>query len=333
MIGKLKYAIKTSFDNIEAGKEFSIFVNITNLYDVPVKIESVSTKLPIEFINVEQEKIVNQTQVIEEKIKQVFKQRIPKLNNDIKKKQSLNKELIRNVLRIMPFGSTLNAGVMLTEYITASQMSVAKTINDSIDELKTDEVEQLINSIGDDIDTEEEIQKRLIKYLKDKINSLNSNLQKEIILQPGNSTVQMFTLRTKGKILFSPSLYNLNIEIQYEINDIINQDVIDYSFMISSSLNSMILGSVIGSSLGYIVKDIFNDRLLFEIIRNCTPDKCLLYLSVLMANIIVSIFIVVNFSRKKGIQKVITIEDFWGGLLLGFISGYLGKSYFEKFLR
>jgi hypothetical protein len=66
--GQLKYTIKTSFDNVEAGKEFSIFVNITNLYDVPIKISSVTTKLPIEFINVEQEKIGQQEQLIEGKI-------------------------------------------------------------------------------------------------------------------------------------------------------------------------------------------------------------------------------------------------------------------------
>jgi hypothetical protein len=149
---------------------------------------------------------------------------------------------MREILRIIPLGSTVNAGLIFTEYITASKMGLAKTINDSVDELKTDELEHLITSVGGSIDSEEEMQKELIKHLKAKLSSLKSDWQKEIVLQPGNSTVQVFTIRTKAKLLFSPSLYNLNIAIQYVIEDIINQDVVDYSFMVSSSLNSMILG-------------------------------------------------------------------------------------------
>ena len=52
----------------------------------------------------------------------------------------------------------------------------------------------------------------------------------------------------------------------------------------------------------------------------------------LIANIILGIIVVLIFRRKRDIQSILTIEDFWGGILLGFIIGYGGKSFIEEVL-
>ena len=54
------------------------------------------------------------------------------------------------------------------------------------------------------------------------------------------------------------------------------------------------------------------------------------YILILIANIILGIIAVIVFSRKKDIQPILAIEDFWGGILLGFIVGYTGKSFIEQ---
>ena len=54
--GSLKYKVNNSTQWIEAGKEYSISVSIVNTFDVPVTIKSVSTKLPVEFVNVANER-------------------------------------------------------------------------------------------------------------------------------------------------------------------------------------------------------------------------------------------------------------------------------------
>ena len=51
--GPLRYQITTSSPQLEAGTKFSIYTRITNPYDVPVNIDSVTTTLPVEFINVD----------------------------------------------------------------------------------------------------------------------------------------------------------------------------------------------------------------------------------------------------------------------------------------
>src|SRR5215510_9772155 len=47
--GPLRYVLETSSPQVEAGKKFSITIQIINPYDVPVRIYGVSTTLPIEF--------------------------------------------------------------------------------------------------------------------------------------------------------------------------------------------------------------------------------------------------------------------------------------------
>jgi hypothetical protein len=50
--GPLRYQISTSSPQLEAGTKFSIYTRITNPYDVPVTITSVTTLLPVEFVDV-----------------------------------------------------------------------------------------------------------------------------------------------------------------------------------------------------------------------------------------------------------------------------------------
>ena len=42
--------------------------------------------------------------------------------------------------------------------------------------------------------------------------------------------------------------------------------------------------------------------------------------------------LVVTFARKKDSQPIMTIEDFWGGVLVGVLAGYTGKSILDKYL-
>src|ERR1035437_5518224 len=49
--GPLRYELETSSPQLEAGRAFTLFVRITNPYDVPVTILHVGTQLPVEFLN------------------------------------------------------------------------------------------------------------------------------------------------------------------------------------------------------------------------------------------------------------------------------------------
>jgi|GEM_PF-5170688 len=47
--GPLRYQVTTSSPQLEAGRAFSVYVKITNPYPVPVKIQQINSRLPVEF--------------------------------------------------------------------------------------------------------------------------------------------------------------------------------------------------------------------------------------------------------------------------------------------
>jgi hypothetical protein len=49
-------------------------------------------------------------------------------------------------------------------------------------------------------------------------------------------------------------------------------------------------------------------------------------LSLLLA-VILSAITVVSFARKSGVQQIVSVEDFWGGLFLGFLIGFFGQNF------
>jgi riboflavin transporter FmnP len=50
----------------------------------------------------------------------------------------------------------------------------------------------------------------------------------------------------------------------------------------------------------------------------------------LFANLILGFVIGITLMRKKDVQPFLTVEDFWGGILLGFLVGYTGQQLFEQ---
>ena len=47
--GPLRYEVETSTTQLEAGRKFTVFMKVTNPYDVPVTILKVETQMPVEF--------------------------------------------------------------------------------------------------------------------------------------------------------------------------------------------------------------------------------------------------------------------------------------------
>ena len=56
-------------------------------------------------------------------------------------------------------------------------------------------------------------------------------------------------------------------------------------------------------------------------------------LSKLVISLIFSFVAGVVLMRRKDVQSFITIEDFWGGILIGFVIGYGGIQGLQNFLH
>lgn len=119
-----------------------------------------------------------------------------------------------------------------------------------------------------------------------------------------------------------PDTYTIYTEITYRVGNVTHYKIVDIDISIFPSLGSMLLGSITGSILGTSA----NSIRISDIFNNPTP-----FLASLFVNIILGFVIGVVLMRKKDVQPFLTVEDFWGGLLLGFGVGYLGKDFFDKY--
>ena len=97
-----------------------------------------------------------------------------------------------------------------------------------------------------------------------------------------------------------------------------------------SSFYPILVGSVIGSFIGFMLKDIFEDKSLIKLIQSPSWVSGFEIFFKLLGSSLMGIVAVIAFARKKDAQPFLTIEDFWGGMFVGVVSGYLRKSFFES---
>jgi hypothetical protein len=107
-------------------------------------------------------------------------------------------------------------------------------------------------------------------------------------------------------------------------NNLTLQQSASIDISIFPSLTGMILGTLLGSFLGTLVRADFN---LFD------PHKLWINLQFLFVNMIFGFIAGIILMRRKDVQSFITIEDLWGGILIGFIVGYSGRTIVERLIN
>lgn len=139
-----------------------------------------------------------------------------------------------------------------------------------------------------------------------------------VIVQPGSSYRYEYTLQA-GTSLGpdpKPDTHKMSFKVNYckpdQANETVgDQTATDIEVNIFPSFTSMLIGTLGGSALGTIAIKGFNfmDHTLIDAI---------------ILNLIFAFVAAVILVRRKDVQSFITIEDFWGGILIGFIIGYAG---------
>ncbi|MFH2092201.1 MAG: hypothetical protein ABIJ31_07550, partial [Pseudomonadota bacterium] len=259
--GKLDFKLTTSSTQIEAGKEFSVSIAITNPFDIPIKVKKVATKLPIEFIDVTRERLKKQEHLLEEKLKDLIKAEIPTLKINKENKNRLISDLSKEIFRAIPMvGGLFAVGSTVAEYMLASNISTTASIEKLTNSISSSDVKKIVTEAKTVPNPEIAIKENLIKLLESKVYDLKKVSTAEVLLHPGNSTIHVFTIKTSKSVLFSPSTYKLHMEIEYEADSLDQRDIIEYSLSISTSIRSMMFGAGTGSALGFFVNDIFNEK-------------------------------------------------------------------------
>jgi hypothetical protein len=246
--GPLRYLVDTSSPQVTAGPPFSLYVTVTNPYDVLVRVHAIRAVIPIEF-------------------------------HEAKSGAPLRKRLFAAVRDVASVRST---GVIpRPDYLVATSAIPPS--------------------------------------------SENGGENPQYDLQPGNSMVQSFTLETNYSTFFPPAAYNLQFQVEYDIDGHANRDTIGYRLTVRSTLKTLIVGGMIGAAVGWMARQYGSGT--------ASGKHTLDIITALLIAALLGGVAVVAFARKRDAQPFIAIEDFWGALFIGFVVGYSGSSTLDKLVE
>ncbi len=353
--GLLDLSVQLSTRNITAGNEFALFVLTTNPFDGPVWIREVNVSLPSEL------KLANE-QEAEEKFKKekerqddismAEEQRVQKVKEEInrllKRLDELSKkydfdqraadfihlrELVEERIRDIQPRKKLNIGVydgaeVGTVKVGSNFVNVGiygESEGGRATKVSRVEVYDSQSSIA------------LARTIK-----LKSSLPDGIALQPGSTVVYTVVLDVEKSLIFTPTLYRLQFNVNYsftpeskrtdteltEKEDEILTNTIAHELAIRPSVYSLIIGAMLGGFIGSSAKILQTTP--SAMWQNFTAANLLAPLVTIAVAIILSGMAIIFMARKSDAQSFVSIEDFWGGLLIGFLVGYTGTSFFEN---
>lgn len=363
--GLLDLSVALSTRDITAGKDFALFVLIRNPFEREAWIRQVDVSLPDELKvshksyasdeddrrlkddsknkenetpklkednNLELEKLITQISNLETKFSDVNSESSETSKQFLSQLDLLSKELLKNINELRRLQDEDGNQTYLN---IDGQNSGAVKVFTKQSYLNLSGINQGLIEFYDSRFVEEE------KSKSGKI-SLVGSLPLENALQPGCTTVYTAVLTVDRDFFFTPSQYRLQFNVQYsfsgkrkskikgldEIVDKVFSNTISHEISIRPSVRSMLFGAAGGGAIGAVSR-VFQVTPSADIQQFGARDYINAGISVVPA-VILSCVAIIFMARKSDAQSFISVEDFWGGILIGFLVGYTGTSFFQQ---
>lgn len=362
--GLLDLSVALSTRNITAGKQFAIFVLVKNPFDKPVWVRQVHVSLPSEL------KLAG---IQDKKRKEVRKNEDDKSKNDSQQRKEEQIVRLESKLDILNTEfSRILSEINNKNSLEESTKSFLKTLETKINEIQY-ELRNLTIKNQTNISTGNALKVGNLKIISRQANisvgdaaevdyleiyepdsfaeisaqarkvDLESSLPRNVALQPGSTVVYTAILYVEKSIVFTPSQYRLQFNVNYSFHakqlslsnehyeqgeEGIFTNTVAHELSIKPSVYSVIIGASLGGLTGSIAR-------LLQITPSekwqtfSSTDTVTSVITIAVA-VILSSIAVVFMVRKSEAQSFISVEDFWGGLLIGFFVGYTGTSFFEQ---
>jgi hypothetical protein len=153
--------------------------------------------------------------------------------------------------------------------------------------------------------------------------SLSENEESHLV-QPQSEVIRQIVLRTQGYMFFKPTKITLDTQVDFHLSskpsDVLSQ-VITSSHELRPPLRALIWGSAVGAVIGSSLKFLEPNGALGSI------------LATILIAALSSALMTVLIARGTGIKGVVTVEDFYGGLLVGVLVSYAGSDVFGEFVN
>lgn len=303
--GAIKLEVSTSEPVVTASSGFSIFVVIRNPFDVPITVYAVETHIPIELADL----VWLQRQTLAARASAA--QRIAETSGFARLATRVL-ESTKQLLSVGTKGSPPIAQAVGAEEELAVASGIQSVIN--VGNVR----DSTVTGVQFDMHFPENPTNEDLDRLLMKLQDIKSG-KAPTVLEAGNAVVKHFVLRAKHWLFFSPLAYTFQIQVKYAVDGRENIDTIPFALQIRAALKATIVGAVVGGLLGAIA-------------RSLGANGQVLAPGVLLLSGIFGAIAVVAFARKSAAQQIVSVEDFWGGLLIGFLVGYLGEAYFRQII-
>jgi hypothetical protein len=309
--GALKLEVSASTPVVSAGTEFSIYVVIRNPFPVPVTIHSTETHIPVELSD-------------ELWRKQEQQKRQQEYNEQYNNEKTLSRKIL---LALNNWARNVYEGLQPSPSPRVA-IAFSPEVQDLITRVKPNiYINEAVNVqrdfIGGNMEqwnlTFEGVPEKEIWRILYDINEYRTG-RVPVVLLPGNSVVQHFVLKTTNWLTFTPIAHTFQIQVRYEMDGNKHIDTVPYALSIRAATASSLIGAILGSVLGSLV----NTNVVFT--DTGTALRALLTASIF------AVIIVVAFARKNSVQQIVSVEDFWGGMFIGFLVGYSGESFVSSII-
>ncbi|WP_432927377.1 hypothetical protein ACQPZZ_38790 [Microbispora sp. CA-135349] len=338
--GLLDLSVDLSVPEVYSGTEFTLYLHVKNPFPSRVWIRSVELSLPTQLswrpatdgsqADAKAREVAALTQRVGEREAEIAKlrerlddledpetDRHGKLSDLIAKLTAENNRDLSRIAR--------TDGVLTISAHKGSRIYLTDTTSRSI---------HLSANQGSDVHLSN------VKVLGDDRVPLTGSLPHGAALEPGCTDVWTIRLGSNRSPFFTPARYRLQLTVIYCLgapdqepealraasDERIYSNTVAVTVPIKTALWSVILGGVLGGTAGSIGRSLQEaktiDALLADNLGACIGS--------LLLAIILSGAGIIFAARKSEAQSFVTVEDFWGGLLVGFLIGYSGTAAFAK---
>lgn len=162
----------------------------------------------------------------------------------------------------------------------------------------------------------------------------------EVIIQPKGDYREDFGFKAgwAGGLRPRPDTYGISGEVVYEFENKTYYKSRNIVVSLFPSMGTMLVGTLVGSVLGTFVRVLTGAPIpslpgfISEIQKAGEPPNVgSSIVTLLFVNLILGLLIGIILMRKKDVQPFLTVEDFWGGILLGFLVGLFGLQFLFQF--
>lgn len=143
--------------------------------------------------------------------------------------------------------------------------------------------------------------------------------------QPSESTSYSFKAIASKWLFISGGELAFPGLIKYRYKQAIHYAPFEVRLTLRPPLLSNGIGAITGSILGSSARDLREQGAAF--FQNLGIE---FVATTVLASILAVIAVIYSSRRTGETQPILTVEDFWGGLIVGFMLGYLGHGFFQK---